>query len=113
MNSSTGGPLSFELAEVADGPKSGRAHTGRRQTDQIERLLGLATNLLARQPAQVHVLCDRGADRGQRLGEMDDVLELGLLTRFTVVGMVAVLLPPLGVAASRLDAPLRGRTDPA
>ena len=69
-------------------------------------------NLLARQPAQAHVLGDLSPDRWQRRGELEQVLVFRLLARLAIFRVILILLAPFGVAASRLDVPVRRCADP-
>ena len=60
-------------------------------------------HLLARQPAQRHVLGEPGADRRQRPRELHHVLVLRALAHFAELRVIAVLLAAPGVAAGGLD----------
>ena len=69
-------------------------------------------NLLARQPAQAHVLSDRRPHRRQRRGEREQVLVFRLLPRLAIFGVILVLLTPFRVAASRLNMSVRRGANP-
>ncbi len=79
---------------------------------RLQKMHDRRQNLLARQPAQAHVLSDRRPDRRQRRGEFEQVLVFRLLARLAIFGVILVLLAPFGVAAGRLNVPVRCRADP-
>ena len=83
-------------------------------TDQrrLQKAHDRRQNLLARQAAQAHVLGNLGPDHRQRGGELQQVLVFRLLPRLAIFGVILVLLAPFGVAAGRLDVPVRRRADP-
>jgi hypothetical protein len=64
-------------------------------------------HLFARQSAQAHMLLDFLADRGQRVGEGDDMLVLRAFTYFAEARVVAVLLASFRVAPRRLNVAIR------
>ena len=52
------------------------------------------------------------ADLGQSLAEVDEALELRLVTHARPIGVIAVLLAPAGIASGRLDVSVGARADP-
>ena len=64
-------------------------------------------HFFARQSAKGHMLQDLLADRGQRVGESNDMLVLGAFSDLTEAWVVAVLLAALRVAPCRLNVAIR------
>jgi len=58
------------------------------------------------------VLLHPAPDLGQHLAELEHPPELGLVSNLAVLGVVAVLLPALGVPCRGLDMAVGGRADP-
>lgn len=58
------------------------------------------------------MLVDRRADTRQGLAERQDVVEFGRVTGGAPVGVVTILLAPLGVERRRLDVAVLKRADP-
>ena len=69
----------------------------------VEQPDGRGDDTFEREVAAPHVGVDPLAEDRQRMAEVDQRLELGLLSGALPFGVVAVLLAALGVAAGRLD----------